>query len=330
LSFGNLVYIDEHIIDTGQSGMTNFGAELHLGRNTSRNLNDNGFYNLEGQSYVDYAIHYAGDGDDEPMVNNAYINIETLVVIGHTGGCIRHGSAEYTRIGKLVAEAPHGTAPEDVWENVPRGMIIHRSTAYDRGETIIDWVEGTFYGLLIATGNSSGTTSKLKIGGGNINMIWRSPAIETSLSYQNWFNLNGCLSFDIKNLSINIIDRDDVITSNPAEYFIQQHAGITSTSVMENVDVYIKASDGTPSPFGVYRGQGDNEFISVKGARWQNNVGPYVRNADYNGGDRDSFSTSPSIGYFKKGATFTNNSVTGDWAYRITATGNPCTFEALT
>jgi hypothetical protein len=326
---GAVVYLGEHNANDCTSGLVNNGGDLHFDSNVCTNMLDNGLYNLAGETIGSRFVY---QGNEEPIVNLSRVIVDHVTTVGKTFSIIRAQNAQYTKIGVIHSKAPEGTADALLWTNVATGIYEHRSGNTVSGPVFIGRVEGLFYLSMIRTGFSSGTTEKLHIGSMQVDLILRDEALDVNWNKQNWFNMSGCLDIDVRDMTVTILDVDDSLTSDPGDILFSQNPLTPTGSIMENFDVYIKAANGTISTNGVFRGEEPALNVQILGGRWQTNVGPYMREADYFGGARDIMEKVPVGGVWRQGQIFSNidPATPLNWFYRCDVSGEPGTWSTLT
>lgn len=335
---GSTVHMNKHVCTDGNSGLVNAGGTLHCVSNECTRIQDNGLYNLSGSvTYLKTQTLECGIGEqnEEPTVNQATLFIDTLTVIGKSIACLRADNADYTHVGRVIGRAPEGTAQADLWTNLPTGVYQHRSGNVASGECYIGSIEGQFTSSIFRTGFSSGTTENLIVNNCDIDLI-NVDQIDVNPDWvkNNWFNLLGVNELHLKNITVRMWDILDALTSDTGDYFFADYnLTLAIPSTIENFDVYILAGDRTKSVDGVFRGKAQQEFLKIMGGIWQTNVGPYMREADFQSGTRNSMTLVPTVGYWRRGETYTvadgGFGTAGAYFYRCTATGTPGTWSTL-
>lgn len=336
---GATVHMNKHVANRGNSGLVNAGGIIHCASNECFDMQDNGLYNLANSiTYLDSQTYSAltGEQNEEPLVNQATVFCNTLTVIGKCIACLRPDNAVYTHIGRVIGRAPLGTAQADLWSNLPTGVYQHRSGNVTSGPCYIGSIEGQFTSSIFRTGFSSGTTENLIVDNCNIDLI-NVDQIDVNPDWvkNNWFNLLGVDEIHLKDITVRMWDILDALTADVGDYFYADYnLSLAIESQIENFDVYIINGDRTPSVNGVFRGKGQQAFLKIMGGVWQTNVGPYMREADFQSGTREACTVLPLVGYWRRGQTFTaadgGVGTAGAHFFRCTATGSPGTWSTLT
>jgi hypothetical protein len=328
---GTVATIGSHTLTGSRSGLVAAGGgKIICGTSRSVNCEDNGAYVLPDSTAYIGTLYY--EGHEEPLVNLGTVVVNEIVAVGSCFATLRVQNAASTYVGTITGKAPEGTAEADLYSNVPTGAYEHRSGNTASGECYIGRVQGTFYQSVIRAGFSSGTTKRLTIGSMDVDLILRDEALDANWNKQNWFNLNDCLSFNLTDVRIDILDINDSLTTAADDYLYSDYpAAVATPSAIENFDVYIRAADGSKSANGVFRGSPQQANLVIQGGKWQTNIGPYMREADYVGAGRDSVTQTPVGGYWFRDQIYSQSAAgaTPIWFHRCVASGSPGSWEVL-
>lgn len=296
----------------------------HIDYILCENAADNGIYQLGGANFSFGTLDYRGD---EEACVCAGGNTVGDKIITRTGGTSALGvdNATSVHIG-LIDVQYNGSASMD-------SFIRARSTNSASGIVQIDSMRGTVRG-----GNlmnfATGTTERLTLHSVDIEFIYDAAVASAITSF---CSLTGLQGFDCRNWHVKIIDEDDVLTSSDYFAFILPTTNLARESYWENVHIDITDADETTDSDGYCRVQNlAQNLIFSSGVRWQSNIGPHGREANYSGGQAESSNAVPTAGTWRVGTFLRNsnspsvdgnNMVLAGWL--CTTAGTPGTWQTI-
>ena len=341
----NNIHADESlsIVLADQNGSVTFG-NLHSYKCFAQPI-----YNLDGQ--IKGGTVYADECFEEVIVNQGWTDIDEVVATGRTFAILRLRASCYTSIGRInggpsrsfsntnrAEGAPKSITPEVLSQNIPRGILSHRTNnaGFINGPVYIGNVTGDFSGALFTTGFGTGETESLVVGDVDVNLYY--DADDASLSTTNWFNLIGVQETNFTNCNIKIIEFRD----NGALTFSDQWYDASNPAVKPGycgkMDVYVFGSDETTYSTSQFQGQRPSENMRFEPQNhvWNLNFGSPRLGANLGARGNTIIGMAPVQGYWIKGDRFLNEDwgdgggTTTEFGYKCTVTGEPGTWVTIT
>jgi len=287
---------------------------------------DNGVYQLSGTLVVGNVYHTSAVQEEAVVLKGGKANIGNITLYGN-GTAVGFDAIDYAHIGEIVS-IPDGTGDTNSW------FFRVRNTATTNGRIHIGKLSGTLRGAgLWYAGNGvypNAEIEYLTIDGGDVTFEYDS-AICTDPS--TFMDIQACHGFSIRDLNVRIVDINNALTT-PITYFYMKApiaVDLEKPSYVANVDVYIVQSDAitlVDIANANWRGQYFAQAaIYSNDVVWQANTGPYLREVAYSNGTKNSASTTPTVGTWRKGQDFILlDATTAPFRTRCTVSGTPGTW----
>ena len=275
---------------------------------------DNGLYQLGGVAAVGQlrAQEY-----DEALVALGDITVAHLEVVGAGSAAVNLENAGAVTIGHLVARSDASGSPSSLARtragNTASGALSILSCDAD--------IEPATLMLL-----STGTVDKVTLRDARIRNVYDSATPSVSIS--SWWSWAGVKEFDIRDVSVHIVDSTDALTSADQFQFVLPTTNLARQSYYANVDVYLTNADGTTASGAGFRGVNVAQALIVaSGAMWRADIGPYTLAVTSNNGIRDSIGAIPVVGTWRKGTDFILwGAAVAPFRTRCTVAGTPGTW----
>lgn len=306
--------------------LTDSTGTLYVDNVHSVDSMDNGVYMLGGTLIVGDIFYSSHTQEEAVVLKDGTANIGSVTLYGN-GTAVGFDYVDYAYIGEIVS-IPDGTGDTNSW------FFRVRNTSTTNGRIHIGKLSGTLRGAgLWYAGNTAYPAAEIEyltIDGGDVTFEYDS-SICTSPDL--FMDIRACHGFNIRDLNVRIVDINDALTT-PITYFYMKApiaVDLEKPSYISNVDVYIVQSDAitlVDIANANWRGQYfAQEAIYSNDVVWQSNTGPYLREIAYSNGIKNSVSTTPSVGSWRKGSDFILlNATAAPFRTRCTVTGTPGTW----
>ncbi|MBT8488638.1 MAG: hypothetical protein HKN72_05480 [Gemmatimonadetes bacterium] len=266
------------------------GAQTGHGRVESIEMyeaEDNGLYLLGGRLTLGRLEYH---GKEEALVVKGDLSASTVSVRGEGICAVGLENAGRVWIGRLDVHTVDGQSVGVLWRTRAGN---ERST-----ELVIDSVVADVEPIALGS-LQNGMVERVAIR----DLVARCVFGRRDALPSRFLDFRGVRSIDISNWSVAIVDSGSHHEDRIYQALFATDPG-DGRSRWIDVQVMMEVVDeGVP---GSFRAVGlANPGRAVRGAEWQTNVGPYVREYGYNGGIQDSANAVPASGMWQKGTALT-------------------------
>jgi hypothetical protein len=215
-------------------------CDIRVGENICFEMTDNGVYALnESTIRVGNMIY---QGEEEPVVNESHVEVQSLTCHGHTFPAVRYENATYTYVGHI-----HGVPDpdiKDIGDACPQGVLGVRNTNVQSGPIIIDRVSGYFNSYLLRN-QDAGRMESIQIGSMDVDFVVN---VDTDGNWQadNWLSTAGAQQVKLGPAKIRFLDNHNALTTDPNDYlrdaiYDEVDSKLQNPSFVENHDISIFA-----------------------------------------------------------------------------------------
>lgn len=280
----------------------------------TKNCGDNGVY-AGGSSDVHVSsMLYQGSEEAVVSIANSSVKIDTLTVTGQGGYCVNAADNKSIDIGILIVgfDSDGGS---------PAGIARTRTSNTAAGPIRIGTIMGEMAGERLFAFDT-GTLSNFVISDMDFNFHYDASRI-TGLAF--FARFEACREIHIGRMNLNIVS--DYFSSVKI-FELKGLDNLVNYSDFNNLFVKFTTPDGSPEPFGNFRGYLANEFlIGRNGLGWRTSIGPFVREADDAWCDGIITGDVPTSGYWYAGTDLALRERTvSPFRARCTVSGTPGTW----